>query len=157
MTPTIPALTATTSVPVPPEQAYQAFVEAFDGWWPAEFTWSQAAGLERMIFGTQAGDLLSEIGPHGFRIDWGRVVAAEPPRRVEFTWQISPDRVPVPDPEQASMVRVAFEPDGDATTVTVTHDGWDRHGPDAASYREQFSPAWDLALAAYAQHVAPAS
>ncbi len=55
----------------------------------------------------------SERGPHGFRCDWGRVVTCEPPGKIAFTWQISPQRVPQPDPAQASLVEVRFDADGD--------------------------------------------
>ena len=58
-----------------------------------------------------------EVGPHGFRCDWGRVLAWQPPRRLVFTWQISPSRVPDPDPDHASEVEVSFAEEGDDTRV----------------------------------------
>ncbi|MGH3359517.1 MAG: SRPBCC domain-containing protein, partial [Nocardioidaceae bacterium] len=90
---------------------------------------------------------LYEIGPHDLRWDWGRVLAWQPPERLVFSWQIGPDRVPVPDSDSASEVLVTFAEDvPSVTTVNVQHGHWDRHGPDGASYRASFEQVWPYAL-----------
>ncbi len=146
----IPPLLADVTVPIPPDRAFTAFTAGFDDWWPPAFTWSQPANLVQMRFGTAEGDLLNEIGPHGFRLDWGRITRWDPPEAVGFTWQIGPDRVPVPDPDRASLVEVTFRPSDRGTQVAVRHHRWAAHGDGAAAYREQFAPAWPMALEAYA-------
>lgn len=149
MTTSAPApLSAATDLPLSVERAFDLFTAGFDRWWPREFTWSQAEHLDRMVFGDGPGALLSEIGPFGFRIDWGRITDWQPPHALTFTWQIGADRVPLPDPAQASRVAVTFTEVGRSTRIQVVHDRWEAHGAEAAAYRDGFSEAWPMALAA---------
>ncbi|HYD50983.1 MAG TPA: SRPBCC family protein [Gemmatimonadaceae bacterium] len=138
----------------PPAEAFALFTEGLGRWWPREYTWGQEA-LEAIGMEPRPGGLCFERGPHGFRCDWGRVVAWEPPARVAFTWQISPRREPVPDPARASRVEVRFEAVGDAATrVTLVHDGFEWHGEGAAEYRAALaSPeGWPFILERFARH-----
>jgi uncharacterized protein YndB with AHSA1/START domain len=125
----------TLAVPRDPAAAFRLFSDELGRWWPREYTWGQEA-LEAIGLEPRAGGLCYERGPHGFRCDWGRVLAWEPPHRVALAWQIGPRREPVPDPARASRVEVRFEPDGGGTRVTLVHDGFERHGDGAAGYRE---------------------
>lgn len=97
--------------------------------------------------------MCSEVGPHGFRCDWGRVLAAERPKRLRFTWQIGPSREPVPDPERASVVDVRFLAEGaDSTRVEVEHHAFERHGEAAQGYRDALASeqGWPYMLGRYA-------
>lgn len=76
-----------------------------------------------------------------------------PPRRLVFAWQISPERVPKPNPARGSEVELRFEPEGEAgTRVELEHRGFARHGDGAEDYRKDLdSPAgWTLLLERYA-------
>ncbi len=148
----IPALIASVTVPTAPPDTFARFTDGFGSWWPAEFTWSQPALLASIGMDCRPGGLLTETGPYGFRVDWGRIQGWQPPTAMSFTWQISAERVPVPDPARASVVSVSFAAHDGGTTVTVTHDAWDRHGPGAAGYRDQFAAAWPLALERFREH-----
>ena len=130
------------------EATFERFTAGFGSWWPAEFTWSQPDLLVDIGMEPRLDGLLTETGPHGFRLDWGRLVRWEPPHALAFLWQVGADRVPVPDPERASTVTVTFtDVEGSAgTRVAVVHDGWERHGDAAQTYREDFAPAWPWAL-----------
>jgi uncharacterized protein YndB with AHSA1/START domain len=143
--------TATVSVPGTPEQAFAAFTAELGQWWPPEYTWSQDQLAEIGIDARESG-LCFEIGPHGFRCDWGRVLAWEPPDRLVLAWQIGPTRVPEPNPSKASEVEVRFEREGDATRVELTHRGFERHGEGADGYREAMgSPqGWPYILSRFA-------
>jgi uncharacterized protein YndB with AHSA1/START domain len=145
-------LRADTTVGVAPARAFELFTEGMGEWWPSEFSWSQDK-LEQIGMEPREGGFCFERGPHGFRIDWGRVTAWEPPGRVVFLWQIAGDRTPQPDPGRASEVEVTFSPDGDAgTRVEVEHRGWERHGDGAQEYRDGFEQAgaWPYALERFA-------
>lgn len=146
--PDIPPATADTVLPVPAAAAFDLFTTRFSGWWPPEFSWSGEDLIEDIGIEPRLGGFLYERGPLGFRLDWGRVTEWDPGRRLAFTWQISPQRVPEPDASKASEVTVRFEPadDGASTRVVVDHHGWERHGDGAADYREQFGGAWPYAL-----------
>lgn len=80
------------------------------------------------------------------------MLAWEPPHRLVFTWQISPERVPEPDPDRASEVEVSFEPESPSRTrVEFEHRRFGRHGDGAAEYRAALnSPqGWPYILDCY--------
>lgn len=123
------------TLPMPPNAAFALFTEQFNHWWPPEYTWAGDV-LDQIAIQPRAGGRCFERGPYGFELDWGRVLAWEPPRRLAFTWQISPQRVPVPNPEQASQVEVLFEPiTADQCRLNLVHDGFERHGEEGSEYR----------------------
>ncbi len=86
---------------------------------------------------------------HGFRIDWGRITSWDPPLALSFLWQISADRVAVPDPDQVSVVTATFTPADGSTRVDITHDERERHDDGAQAYRDDFRQAWPIALDRY--------
>ena len=150
--PPVPPIRHEVSVDLSPADAFAAFSDGINAWWPREFTWSGQL-LERIAIEPRVGGFCHEIGSGGMRLDWGRVSAWEPPHRLAFSWQVGPDRVPEINPSHASQVEVRFEPAaGDQTRVTVVHNGWERHGPGGAAYRDQFeaADAWPRMLQAYA-------
>jgi uncharacterized protein YndB with AHSA1/START domain len=140
----------TVTVPVPPKLAFEAFAGGLSAWWMKEYTWSGPRALVDIGIEPRTGGMAYEIGPYGFRADWGRVLAWEPPSRLHITWQIGPDRAPVPDPMQASEVEVTFAPCDDGTRVVVDHRHFDRHGQDAAGYRDALTDGWRELLSRYA-------
>ena len=143
-------LSCTTDVPISPDRAFELFTAGLGSWWPPEFSWSQDV-LEEIGMETRAGGLLHEVGPHGFRLDWGRVLAWEPPARLAFSWQISPSRVPEPNPARASEVEIRFEPAGEGSRVVLTHSGFERHGEGADEYAEMMgAQGWPYALERFA-------
>jgi uncharacterized protein YndB with AHSA1/START domain len=125
----------TCTVSLSPERAFSRFTERLGSWWPPEYTWSQHV-LETIGIEPRQGGLCFERGPDGFRCDWGRVLAWEPPRRLLLAWQIDPSRAPQPDPAKASEVDVRFEPDARGTRVELEHRAFARHGDAGAAYRE---------------------
>ncbi|EEP72732.1 hsp90-like protein [Micromonospora sp. ATCC 39149] len=141
-------------VPASAERAFAVFTGALTDWWVPEYTWSGPAALAELGVEPHAGGMLYEIGPHGFRADWGRVLIWDPPRRLVFVWQIGPDRVPVPDPAQASEVEVLFLPEGpERTRVEVEHRHFDRHGEAAEGYRQALTAGWYELLSRYLSSV----
>jgi uncharacterized protein YndB with AHSA1/START domain len=140
------AVTHTLAVDADPERAFTAFAD-LGAWWPPEYTWAGET-LQEIGIEPRADGHCYELGPHGFRCDWGRVTAWEPPRRLVFTWQIGPQREPVPDPAKASEVEVRFEPG----SVALEHRGFERHGPDAENYRAALASehGWPYILERYA-------
>jgi uncharacterized protein YndB with AHSA1/START domain len=149
------AVHAGVSVPVSAERAFERFAEGFGEWYPPEYTWSQAV-LEKIAIEPREGGACYELGPHGFRCDWGRVIVWEPPHRLVFTWQVSPRREPVPDPARASEVEVRFEAEESSTRVELEHRLFSRHGEDAAGYRRAMDSehGWAYMLGRYADSLA---
>lgn len=140
------------TVECPLEEAFARFVDDLARWWPREYTWSGDV-LEKIGIEPREGGMCFEVGPHGFRCDWGRVLAFEPPHRLELSWQIGPNREPVPDEQAASTVELRFAPEGDqATRVEFEHRGFERHGESADAYREALASeqGWPYILGRYA-------
>ena len=127
-------------VPASPAFAFAAFVH-LDRWWPSEYTWS---GHALVLIGMEPreGGFCYELGPNGFRCDWGRVVTWRPASALSFTWQIGPDRTPVPDPDRASLVQLTFanrrsSNGGVRARVDLRHDGFERYGEGGDAYATQ--------------------
>ena len=136
------------SVAFPPERAFAVFCEEMTSWWPPEYTWAQKT-LQEIGIEPREGGHCYELGPHDFRCDWGRVVTCERPARIAFTWQISAQRVPQPDPALASLVEVRFTPEGECgTRVRLAHRHFSRHGEGAEGYEAAMSSpqGWPLLL-----------
>ncbi|GIJ34021.1 SRPBCC family protein [Verrucosispora sp. WMMD703] len=144
------ALRNTLRVPAPAERAYEVFTGRLADWWVMEYTWSGPEILAELGMEPRPGGMLYEVGPYGFRNDWGRVLTWDPPRRLVFTWQIGADRAPVPDPAQASEVEVLFTPAESGTLIEVTHRHFDRHGSAAEGYRQALTAGWHELLSRYA-------
>lgn len=137
-------------VSAPAERAFATFTGALTDWWVTEYTWSGPETLAELGMEPRAGGMLYEIGPYGFRADWGRVLTWDPPRRLVFTWQIGPDRVPVPDPARASEVEVVFLAEApEQTRVELEHRHFDRHGESAEGYRQALTAGWHELLSRY--------
>lgn len=149
------AVQHTFTVEVPVERAFALFTDGLAAWWPPEYTWAKDT-LETIGIEPEEGGRCFERGPHGFTCDWGRVLTWEPPRRLAFTWQIGPTRVPEPDPEKTSEIEVRFEPDGpEATRVAFEHRDFAKHGEGAAEYRAAMDSAqgWGYILNRYTEAV----
>jgi uncharacterized protein YndB with AHSA1/START domain len=130
----------TLRLPVPTTDAFATFTERMAAWWPPSATWS-GESLESIGIEGHLGGFCFERGPHGMRLDWGRVMAWEPPHRLQFSWQIGSDRTPVPSPARASEVEIRFEPDGAGSLVTLEHRGFERHAGDGIAYRDAMASA----------------
>ncbi len=140
------SLRASVSVAAPAVIAFQTFTEHLDRWWVREFTWSGPRCLHTIGIEPHLNGKAYEIGPHGFRLDWGRVLVWDPPQRLVLAWQIAPDRVPQPDPDRSSEVEVHFHRRDDGTLVDLEHRHFDRHGPDGAGYRQVMAVGWQELL-----------
>lgn len=149
----IDALASSITVNRETADVFREFTQGFGAWWPAEFSWSQPDLLRGMAMDCRLDGLLSETGPYGFRIDFGRIISWTPPSSLDFLWQISAQRVPLPDPEQASIVSVAFDSRAGGTRITVNHHAWERHGAAAQEYRDGFVEAWPMALEGFRQYL----
>lgn len=141
-------------VAVSPEVAFRKFVNELNEWWPKEYTWSQDKLQEIRIDGRENG-LCTEIGPYGFRCDWGRVTEMQENEIIALKWQIGPTREPVPDPAKASDIRVRFTREDKFTIMSFEHFNFENHGEGADEYREMMDSdkGWDYILERYVQFV----
>lgn len=155
----IPAIEIHRRLAESPAQAFERFTAQFQLWWPKAYSWS---GDTLVDIGMQCheGGMCFEIGPHGFHLDWGRVLRWQPTERLVLSWQISPRREPQPDPAQASQVSLDFSVDDPAgCLLALRHDGFERHGEGAQGYRDAMAGeyGWPYILDCFVKHGAVAA
>lgn len=129
------------------EQAFDNFWRRINEWWPKEYTWSQDQLKEIRMDGVLNG-LCSEIGPHDFRCDWGRITEFSEGEVLAFKWQISLKREPIPKPEDASDVRIYFTNQDKSTVLNFEHFNFINHGESGEEYRQMMDSeyGWDYIL-----------
>lgn len=138
------------TIAIDPDKAFQKFVNELNEWWPKAFTWSQDKLKEIKIDGRKDG-LCAEIGPNGFRCDWGTVTEFTEHQKIGIKWQISQKREPIPDPDQASDVTVDFIGEDHSTVLRFEHFNFENHGEGADDYRKMMDSeqGWDYILKIY--------
>lgn len=136
----------TLQIDAPAKKVFNQFVNEFNEWWPKEYTWSQDA-LQEIRIEPKMNGLCTEIGPYGFRCDWGRVTELTE-NRIGLKWQISQRREPIPNPDKASDVKVSFVSQGDSTALNFEHVNFENHGEGSDDYRNMMDSAqgWDYIL-----------
>lgn len=139
------------TVDVPQDRAFALFTERFDEVKPRSHTLLE--GLERSVLEPFVGGRLYDLGVDGSTLVWGTVVACEPPVRLAFSWQLTPQFQVEADPARFSEVEVRFVADGPSRTrVELDHRHLDRHGDGWESERDavDHDAGWPLYLARFA-------
>jgi uncharacterized protein YndB with AHSA1/START domain len=149
------AVSASIVVDASIDRAFAVFTEDMGSWWPQEHHMLQ--GQEsHMVFEAKKGGRAYELGADGTECKWSTVRVWEPPHRVVFTWEISPQWSLETDPDRASEVEVRFvAEDPGRTRVEVEHRHLDRHGEGWENLRDAIgSPeGWPVELRALAQRL----
>jgi uncharacterized protein YndB with AHSA1/START domain len=143
-------------VDAPIDRAFAAFVERFGDFKPKEHNLLGAEIVETR-FEPRVGGHIFDRAADGRECRWSRVLAYEPPHRVVFSWDISPQWQIDPDETHASEVEVRFVAETpERTRVELEHRNLDRHGPGWESLRDGVGgdDGWPLYLARYAGVVA---
>jgi len=139
-------------VDAPIERAFRVFTEDFDRIKPREHNMLQVE-IAETVFERRAGGRIYDRGVDGSECQWARVLAYEPPDRVAFSWDISPQWQIESDLSKASEVEVSFAAESaDRTRVTLEHRNLDRHGEGWESLREGVGGdgGWPLYLERFA-------
>lgn len=110
------------------ERAFRVFTEGIDSWWPREHHIGAAKMKRSVVEGRKGGRCYTEQ-TDGSEANWGTVLEWDPPKRVVWAWQITPQWKFEPDLAKASEVEILFTPTADGQTrVDLRHDYWERHG-----------------------------
>jgi uncharacterized protein YndB with AHSA1/START domain len=133
-----------------PEHAFDTWANKTSTWWPRSHSMTSAPGLV-VAFEPRPGGRIFERTPDGAEHDWGEVVAWEPPNRLAYLWHLGTDR------GRATEVDISFAGDASATTVTITHRGWERLGADAPAWRHRNLGGWSGLLPHFRQAAAAAA
>jgi uncharacterized protein YndB with AHSA1/START domain len=139
-------------VEAPLERAFHVFVDDFDRIKPREHN-MLAVDIEETVFEPRAGGRIFDRGVDGSECRWARVLAFEPPHRVVFSWDISPQWQIETDLDKTSEVEVRFIAEGpERTRVELEHRHLDRHGDGWESIRDGVDgdQGWPLYLQRFA-------
>jgi len=141
-------------VEVPVERAFDTFTSEMPSWWDPDHHLLEAQ-LAEMVIEPRVGGHIFDRGIDGSECHWARVLAYEPPARIVFSWDITPQWELESDPDRASEVEVRFIPEGpERTRVELEHRNLDRHGPGWEGMRDAVgSPGgWPGGLERYADY-----
>jgi uncharacterized protein YndB with AHSA1/START domain len=152
-----PETTVSSSIVVeaPVERAFSVFTEDFGSFAPPEHNLLEA-DIEETVFETHVGGHIYDRGVDGSECRWARILAYEPPDRIVFSWDISPQWQIETDPEKTSEVEVRFIAETEERTrVELEHRNLDRHGDGWEPERDAVGSdgGWPLYLARFADVV----
>jgi uncharacterized protein YndB with AHSA1/START domain len=139
-------------VQAPIERAFTVFTERFGDFKPKEHN-MLGTPIAETVFEPKVGGHIYDKGADGSECRWARVLAYEPPDRVVFSWDISPQWRVETEPDNTSEVEVRFVAETpDRTRIELEHRHLDRHGPGWESVRDGVAQdeGWPLYLARYA-------
>ena len=151
MTPATADLSAvrkTIQVKCTPEHAFRVFTTGFDTWWPRTHHIGKSP-MKEAVLECHVGGRCYSRQEDGTDCDWGSVLTWEPPERLVFSWQITPQWTYESDLGKASEVEVRFTPQPDGSTrVDLEHRNFERIGEGGAPMRASVdSPGgWSLIL-----------
>jgi uncharacterized protein YndB with AHSA1/START domain len=139
-------------VHAPIDKAFSAFTERFGDFKPPEHN-LLGVPIAETVFDPQVGGHITDRGADGSECRWATVRAYEPPTRVVFSWDISPQWQIETDQNNASEVEVLFIAEtSQRTRVELEHRHLDRHGDGWESVRDGIADdaGWTLYLDRYA-------
>jgi uncharacterized protein YndB with AHSA1/START domain len=139
-------------VDAPLERAFAVFTERFGDIKPPEHNLLRSP-IAETVFEPKVGGHIYDRAVDGSECRWARVLAFEPPDRVVFSWDISPQWQIESDPDNTSEVEVRFIAESPTRTrIELEHRHLDRHGPSWPAVRDGVGhdEGWPLYLTRYA-------
>jgi uncharacterized protein YndB with AHSA1/START domain len=139
-------------VNAPIERAFSLFTDDFGSFKPREHNMLEV-DIAETVFETRVGGNIYDRGVDGSECRWARVLAFDPPNKVVFSWDISPQWQIETDLDKASEVEVRFIAESpDRTRVELEHRNLDRHGDGWEGMREGVhgDQGWPLYLRRFA-------
>jgi hypothetical protein len=138
------------------DRAFSVFTERFGDFKPREHNLLNGP-IAETVFEPWVGGNIVDRAVDGTQCRWARILVYEPPVRVVFSWDISPQWTLVTDHDMSSEVEVRFHAETpQRTRVELEHRRLERHGPDweAVAHGVEADGGWPLYLAGYAALVA---
>ena len=147
------AVRKSVTVEATPERAWEVFTERIGAWWPLA-TFRIRADVETAVLEPREGGRIYERQAGGEEVEWGTVLAYEPPERVLLSWHPRSDWSYDPDPARASEVGFVAEAE-DRTRVELEHRHIERHEDPEGVARGVDSPnGWAMILTSFAEGAA---
>jgi uncharacterized protein YndB with AHSA1/START domain len=134
------------------DHTFEAFVRMIAAWWPVELLSVGRDRVRDVTLEQRRGGRVYETWDDGTTVEWGEVIAWEPPGRLVMSWLNTP---------APTEVELAFTPLGPGLTrVAVEHRGWEhltdeQVREDCAEpggyHSGAYSRGWQLTLERFAQ------
>ena len=143
-------------VGAPIERAFSVFTDGFGSFKPREHN-MLSVDIAETVFETHVGGSIYDRGVDGSECRWARVLTYEPPDRVVFSWDISPQWQIETDLDKTSEVEVRFIAETPyRTRVELEHRNLNRHGEGWEAERDGVGggQGWPLYLERFAEQVA---
>ncbi len=143
-------------VEAPIARAFQIFTEDFDRIKPREHN-MLGVDIAETVFEPRVGGRVYDRGVDDSEFQWARVLKFEPPDRLVFSWDLSPQFQIESDPDKTSEVEVRFIAESaERTRVELEHRNLDRHGDGWEGTRDAVSSGggWPLYLERFGALVA---
>ncbi len=134
------------------EQAFAVFTERFGDFKPPEHNLLRVP-IAETVFEPRVGGHIYDKGTDGSECRWARILAFDPPDRVVFSWDISPQWTIETEADNASVVEVTFIAEApERTRIELEHRHIDRHGAGWESLSDGIAndQGWPLYLQRYA-------
>lgn len=147
------AVRSTIEVAASLERAFEVFTRDFGAFKPSTHN-LLAVPIAETVVERHPGGHIIDRGTDGSECRWARILAFEPPTRLIFSWDISPQWSIESDAGKCSEVEVSFTAIHEARTlVIIEHRHLDRHGDGWLDVRGGVSTGegWPLYLERYAE------
>ena len=139
-------------VNAPIAEAFNVFTQRFGDFKPREHNLLRVA-IAQTVFEPRVGGNIYDRGVDGSECRWARILVFEPPHRVVFSWDISPQWQIETNPDLTSEVEVRFFAEtSERTRVELEHRNLHRHGAGWEFVRDGVDNegGWPLYLQRYA-------
>ena len=137
-------------VKVAPAQAFELFTARMGDWWPKGKTIGKRSHVAITVE-PMPGGKWAERDDDGAEMQWGKVLAWEPPSRLLLAWQLNSEFVF--DPDLVTEVELTFAPIEDGTLVSLEHRHLERFGDAAERVAASLAGGWSPRLENYAAFV----
>ena len=128
-------------VKAPPARAFELFTSQMGKWWPKGKTLGPNPHADVVLEPRQGGRWY-ERDIEGNEIQWGQVLAWEPPGRVLLGWQLNAQwRY---DPNFLTELELSF--------ATLEHRNLERYGADAEEYAGKLRGGWPTFVAHFVRY-----
>ena len=139
-------------VPVAVDEAFRVFTGRLGDFKPAEHN-LLAGPITETVLEPWVGGHIVDRAADGSECRWARILVFDPPERLVFSWDISPEWRVETDPNRTSEVEVRFVSESAGSTrVELEHRHLDRHGPGWESVLDGVDgpKGWPLYLSRFA-------